>query len=137
MFAEETYGVLPEQVIGSSIRTTYEVREGKPAIVRLPAIDFVDDKAGKPVGIHKFVGRRPIAAFGNSDGDFEMLEWTTSGPGARLGVLVRHDDAAREFAYDRASPVGRLERGLDEAGNLGWLVVSMKDDWRVVHALPR
>lgn len=137
VFAEEAYGVPPEQVIGSSIRTKYEVRDGKPAVVRLGAIDFVDDKAGKPVGIHKFIGRRPIAAFGNSDGDFEMLEWTTSGPGARLGVLVRHDDAPREFAYDRASHVDRLARGLDEAGNRGWLVVSMKDDWRVVHALPR
>ena len=101
VFAEELYGVPPEQVIGSSIKTKYEVRDGRPVIVRLPEIDFIDDKAGKPVGIHKFIGRRPIAAFGNSDGDFEMLEWTTAAPGPRLGVIVHHDDAGREFAYDR------------------------------------
>ena len=100
-FAEELYGIPPEQVIGSSIKTKYEVRDGKPVLVRLPEIDFIDDKAGKPVGIHKFIGQRPIAAFGNSDGDFEMLEWTTVGAGPRLGVIVHHDDAAREFAYDR------------------------------------
>jgi phosphoserine phosphatase len=131
-FAEETYGIPPEQVIGSSIRTKYEVRDGKPVITRLPEIDFIDDKAGKPVGIHKFIGRRPILAFGNSDGDFEMLEWTTSAPGARLGLIVHHDDAEREWAYDRESSIGRLARGLDEAATRGWLVVSMKDDWRRV-----
>jgi phosphoglycolate phosphatase-like HAD superfamily hydrolase len=131
--SQELYGVPPEQVIGSSIRTKYEVRNGKPAIVRLPEIDFIDDKAGKPVGIHKFIGRRPIAAFGNSDGDFEMLEWTTSGPGARLGVLVHHDDAKREFDYDRRSPVGRLARGLDEAPSRGWTIVSIRDDWGRVY----
>jgi phosphoserine phosphatase len=135
--SQELYGIPPEQVIGSSVKTRYEVRDGKPVIVRLPEIDFIDDKAGKPVGIHKFIGRRPIAAFGNSDGDFEMLEWTTAGPGARLGVVVHHDDAAREFAYDRESHVGRLARGLDEAGKRGWLVVSMKDDWRTVYAPAR
>jgi len=134
VFAEEVYGVPPEQVIGSSIKTKYELRDGKPAIVRLPEIDFIDDKAGKPVGIHKFVGRKPIAAFGNSDGDFQMLEWTTSGPGARLGLIVRHDDAEREFAYDRKSPIGRLDRALDEAGKRGWVVVSMKNDWKSVYA---
>ena len=137
VLAEELYGVPPEQVIGSSVKTKYEIRDGKPAIVRLPEIDFIDDKAGKPVGIHKYIGRRPIAAFGNSDGDFEMLEYVTSGPGARLGVLVHHDDAAREFAYDRESHIGRLARGLDEAGKRGWLVVSMKSDWRTVHAPTR
>lgn len=137
VFAEKLYGVPPEQVIGSSIRTRYEVRDGGPVIVRLPEIDFIDDKAGKPVGIHKFIGRRPIAAFGNSDGDFEMLEWTTSGPGRRLGLIVRHDDEVREFAYDRASAIGRLDRALDEAGRRGWVVVSMKTDWRVVFAPPR
>jgi hypothetical protein len=135
--AEELYGVPPEQVIGSSIRTKYEMRDGKPAIVRLPELDFIDDKAGKPVGIHKFIGRRPIAAFGNSDGDFEMLEWTTTAPGARLGLLVHHDDAEREYAYDRKSPFGKLDRGLDEAGKRGWLVVSMKNDWRTVYAPAR
>jgi hypothetical protein len=133
VFAEERYGIPPEQVIGSSIRTKYEVRNGRPAIVRLPEFDFVDDKAGKPVGIHKFIGRRPIAAFGNSDGDFQMLEWTTAAPGARLGVIVRHDDAVREFAYDRASHVGRLARGLDEGPDRGWTIAGMKRDWKRVY----
>ena len=137
LWAEELYGVPPEQVVGSSIKTKYEVRNGQPVIVRLPEIDFIDDKAGKPVGIHKFIGKRPIAAFGNSDGDFEMLEWTTSAPGARLGVLVHHDDAAREFAYDRKSHVGKLARGLDEGPRRGWTVVSIKDDWRTVYSAPR
>jgi phosphoserine phosphatase len=132
-FAEERYGIPPEQVIGSSIKTKYEVRDGKPAIVRLADVDFIDDKAGKPVGIHKFIGKRPIAAFGNSDGDFEMLEWTTGGPGPRLGVIVRHDDAAREFAYDRNSSVGRLARGLDEGPARGWTLVSMKHDWQRIY----
>jgi phosphoglycolate phosphatase-like HAD superfamily hydrolase len=109
VFSEARYGVPPQQVIGSSVKTKYEVRNGKPAIVRLPQIDFIDDKAGKPVGIHKFIGKRPIAAFGNSDGDFEMLEWTTSAPGMRLGVIVHHDDAVREFAYT-ASRTCRLTR---------------------------
>ena len=135
--SQALYGVPPEQVIGSSIKTRYEVRDGKPVIVRLPEMDFIDDKAGKPVGIYKFIGRRPIAAFGNSDGDFEMLEYVTAGPGARLGMLVHHDDAKREFAYDRDSHIGKLVRGLDEAGKRGWLVVSMQRDWRVVHPAPR
>jgi phosphoserine phosphatase len=132
-FAEERYGIPPEQVIGSSIRTKYEVRDGQPVIVRLPEIEFIDDQAGKPVGIHKFIGKRPIAAFGNSDGDFQMLEWTTSAPGARLGVIVRHDDAMREFAYDRESPIGRLARGLDEGPSRGWTIVSMKNDWKRIY----
>jgi hypothetical protein len=129
VFAERVYGVPPEQVIGSSIETKYEVHDGKPVIVRLPEIDFIDDKAGKPVGINRFVGRRPILAFGNSDGDFEMLEYTTSAPGPRLGLIVHHDDATREYAYDRESHIGRLDRGLDEAAKRGWVVVSMKSDW--------
>jgi phosphoserine phosphatase len=133
VFSEARYGVPPEQVVGSSIRTKYEVRNGQPVIVRLPEIDFIDDKAGKPVGINKFIGKRPIAAFGNSDGDFQMLEWTTSAPGARLGVIVRHDDAEREFAYDRNSSIGRLVRGLDEAPARGWTIVSMKNDWKAVY----
>ena len=137
VFSEELYGVPPEQVVGSSIKTRYEVRNGKPVIVRLPEIDFIDDKAGKPVGINKFIGERPIAAFGNSDGDFEMLEWTTSAPGARLGVLVHHDDAAREFAYDRKSHIGKLDRGLDEAPKRGWTIVSIKNDWKSVFSAPR
>ena len=133
VISEELYGVPPEQVVGSSIKTKYEVRNGQPVMVRLPEVDFIDDKAGKPVAIHKFIGKRPIAAFGNSDGDFEMLEWTTSAPGARLGVIVRHDDAAREFAYDRKSHFGRLARGLDEAPQRGWTVVSIRDDWKTVY----
>ena len=132
-FAEDVYGIPPEQVVGSSIKTKYEVRDGKPVLVRLPELNFIDDKAGKPVGINQHIGRRPILAFGNSDGDFEMLEWTTAGAGRRLGLLLHHDDAAREFAYDRESSVGRLKRGLDEAAARGWVVVSMKDDWRRVY----
>ena len=133
-WVEEVYGIPPEQVIGSSIKVEYEIRDGEPVLVRLPEIDFIDDKAGKPVGIHKFVGRRPIAAFGNSDGDFQMLEWTTAGDGARLGVLIHHTDDEREWAYDRDSHVGRLDRGLDEAAERGWVVVDMKDDWKEVYA---
>lgn len=131
-FAEPRYGVPPHQVIGSTVRTAYEVRDGVPSLVRLAEIDFVDDRAGKPVGIQAAIGRRPIAAFGNSDGDFEMLEWTTAGAGARLGMLVHHDDAEREVAYDRAAAVGRLARGLDEAPARGWTVISMRDDWHRV-----
>lgn len=132
-FAEQAYGIPPEQVVGSSIVTEYEVRDGKPVIVRLPKIDFIDDKAGKPIGIHKFIGRRPVMAFGNSDGDFQMLEWTTSGAGPRFGALVHHTDAEREVAYDRESHVGRLDRGLDEAGKRGWLLIDMKRDWERVY----
>jgi len=136
-WAERVYGVPPEQVIGSSIQTKYELRNGQPVLVRLPALNFIDDKAGKPVGIQQHIGRRPIAAFGNSDGDFEMLAWTTGGPGARLGVIVHHDDAEREYAYDRKSHIGKLDRGLNEAGARGWTVVSMKGDWKTVFAPPR
>jgi phosphoserine phosphatase len=136
VFAQERYGIPPEQVIGSSIKTKYELRDGKPAIVRQAEIDFIDDKAGKPVGIHKFIGKRPIAAFGNSDGDFQMLEWTTSGPGPSLGVIVHHDDAAREFAYDRKSSIGQLARGLDEAPARGWTVLSVRSDWKQVYPAP-
>jgi len=128
-WTESVYGIPPEQVVGSSIVVEYKVKDGVPVLERLPKIDFIDDEAGKPVGIHAHIGHRPIAAFGNSDGDFQMLEWTTSGKGPRLGVYVHHDDAEREFAYDRDSHVGKLARGLDEAPKRGWLVVSMKDDW--------
>jgi phosphoserine phosphatase len=135
-WTQAVYGIPPEQVIGSSIETRYELRDGRPVLVRLPEIAFVDDKAGKPVGIHRHIGRRPILAFGNSDGDFEMLEWTTSGTGPRLGLLLHHDDGEREFAYDRKSHVGRLDRGLDEASRRGWQVVSMRSDWRTVYPAP-
>jgi phosphoglycolate phosphatase-like HAD superfamily hydrolase len=133
VFAEQVYGIPPEQVIGSSIKTKFELRSGKPVIVRLPEIDFIDDKAGKPVGIHKFIGRRPIAAFGNSDGDLQMLQWTTAGSGARFGLLVHHTDADREWAYDRESHVGQLDQALVEAKKQGWTVVDMKSDWKRIY----
>ncbi len=129
VIAEQLYGIPPEQVIGSSGKLKYELRNGVPVIVRLPELDFFDDKEGKPVAIQKFIGRRPIAAFGNSDGDLQMLQWTAAGPGRRLMVLVDHTDAEREFDY-RVSPMGRLEVALTEAHQRGWTVVSMKDDWR-------
>ncbi len=133
-WAKEAYGIPTEQVVGSSIETTFELRDGQPVLVRLPEIDFVNDGAGKPVGIHKFIGRRPIAAFGNSDGDLAMLQWTTRADGRGLGVIVHHDDAEREYAYDRESSIGHLDRALDAAESEGWVVVSMKDDWRTVFA---
>ncbi|RVG50680.1 HAD family hydrolase [Sinorhizobium meliloti] len=132
-WTERVYGIPPQNVVGSSIKTKYELRDGVPAIMRLPEIDFIDDGPGKPVGINKFIGKHPIAAFGNSDGDFEMLEWTTSGHGRRFGLIVHHDDAQRENAYDRDSHFGRLARGLDEAPARGWTLVSIKDDWKVVY----
>jgi phosphoserine phosphatase len=131
-FAAKTYGVPPEQVVGTTFKTRYEVRGGKPALVIEPAVDLIDDKAGKPVGIAKYIGRRPVMAFGNSDGDFEMLEYTTASPGPRFGLLVHHTDAAREYAYDRTSHFGRLARALDEAPKRGWVVAGMKDDWKAV-----
>ncbi|GAB3338184.1 HAD family hydrolase [Marilutibacter aestuarii] len=128
----EVYGIPPEQVVGSQIKVKYEVRDGVPTLAREPGINLVDDKAGKPVGIHYHIGRRPIAAFGNSDGDYQMLEWTTSGPGPRFGMIVHHDDAGREAAYDRESHFGKLDKGLDDAAGKGWIVVSVKDDWSCV-----
>ncbi|MBL9151559.1 MAG: haloacid dehalogenase-like hydrolase [Verrucomicrobiales bacterium] len=132
-WAERVYGIPPEQVIGSSLKAAYEVRDGKPVIIKLPELNFIDDKAGKPVGIHQHIGRRPIFAAGNSDGDFQMLEWTTSGEGPRFGLLVHHTDAEREFAYDRESHVGKLSKGLDEAPARGWTVVDMKGEWKTVY----
>jgi len=133
VWAEDAYGIPPEQVVGSSVVTKFEMRDDGPALVRLPEIDFVDDKEGKPVGIDRHIGRRPIAAFGNSDGDLQMLQWTTAGDGARLGVIIHHTDADREWAYDRESHIGRLDVALDEAAARGWTVVSMKDDWNVMY----
>jgi hypothetical protein len=124
------YGVPPEQVVGSTIKTKYELKDGKPVIVRLPELDFIDDKAGKPVGINKFIGRRPLAAFGNSDGDLEMLQWTAAGPGARLMLLVHHTDAKREYAYDRQAHFGQLDKALNLATRRGWVVVDMQKDWQ-------
>ena len=133
VIAEQVYGIPPEQVIGSSGKLKFEMRDGKPVLVKLPAIDFIDDKDGKPIGIQTHIGRRPIAAFGNSDGDLQMLQWTAAGPGARLCLYVHHTDAAREFAYDRESHIGKLDKGLDEAATKGWTVVSMKDDWKTIY----
>jgi hypothetical protein len=132
-WTERVYGVPPEQVVGSSIKTTFEMRPGGPVLLRLPEIDFVDDGPGKPVGVQTRIGRRPIAAFGNSDGDLQMLQWTAASPGPRLALYVHHTDAAREWAYDRQSPVGRLDKGLDEARAKGWTVVDMKTDWKRIY----
>ena len=130
-WAEKVYGIPPEQVVGSSIKTQYEMRNSGPVLVRLPEINFIDDKTGKPVGINSHIGRRPIAAFGNSDGDQQMLEWTTAGLGARLALLVHHTDAEREYAYDKGT-----EKALEEAQAKGWTVVDMKKDWKVIYPSP-
>jgi hypothetical protein len=127
-WVEDVYGVPPEQTVGSSIKTQFEMRSGRPVLMRLPEVDFIDDKMGKPVAINKFIGRRPIAAFGNSDGDQQMLEWTAAGPGTRLMLLVHHTDETRE--YDRQSSVGTLDKALDEANAKSWVVVDMKRDWK-------
>jgi len=132
-WTEAVYGIPPEQVVGSSVRTKYEMRDGKPVLVRLPEINFINDKEGKPVGIHQVIGRRPLAAFGNSDGDLQMLQWTCVREKAGFCLYVHHTDARREWAYDRKSPVGRLEKGLDEAKTRGWTVVDMKRDWKRIY----
>lgn len=132
-WVEEVYGIPPEQVVGSSIKTKFEIRDGKPVIVRLPEMNFIDDKAGKPVGINLHIGRRPLAAFGNSDGDLQMLQWTTGRKGLSFALYVHHTDAEREWAYDRNSHIGSLDKGLDEALQKDWTVVDMKKDWKVIH----
>lgn len=132
-WAEKVYGIPPEQVIGSSIKTKFEIRDGNPVLVRLPEMNFIDDKEGKPVGIQMHIGRRPIAAFGNSDGDLQMLQWTAAGKGVRFCLYVHHTDAEREWAYDRQSSIGKLDKGLDEAKAKGWTVASMKDDWKRIY----
>jgi phosphoserine phosphatase len=129
----KVYGIPPEQVIGSSIKEKYELTGDTAVLMRLPEVDFVDDGPGKPLGIHKFIGRRPIFAAGNSDGDLEMLQWTTLAPGPRFALIVRHTDAQREWAYDRHSPIGRLDKAIDEAGRRGWLVVDMKQSWKTIY----
>ncbi|WP_295428022.1 HAD family hydrolase [uncultured Thiodictyon sp.] len=128
-WTERVYGIPPEQVVGSQIAMQYKVQDGMPVLMRQPEVAFIDDEAGKPVGIQRHIGRRPILAFGNSDGDYQMLEWTTAGAGKRLGLILHHDDGKREYAYDRESHVGRLSKGLDDAGSKGWTLVSMKRDW--------
>jgi len=132
-WSETVYGIPAEQVLGSRIESKFEIRDGVPVIVRVKKIEFINDHEGKPVGIRAHIGRRPIMAFGNSDGDFEMMQWTTAGDGPRMGVLVHHTDADREWAYDRESAVGRLARGLDEGPELGWTIVDMKKDWNTIH----
>ena len=130
----QVYGVPPEQVVGSSIKTRFQMRDGRPELFRLAEMNFIDDKAGKPVGINEYIGRRPIAAFGNSDGDLEMLQWTTMAGGLRFGLIVHHTDAEREYAYDRNSPFGHLDKALDAAVLNKWTVVDMKNDWKRIFA---
>jgi phosphoglycolate phosphatase-like HAD superfamily hydrolase len=132
-WTERVYGIPPEQVVGSSIKTKFEIRQNQPVLIRLPEINFIDDKAGKPVGIHQHIGRRPIAAFGNSDGDLQMLQWTAAGNGLRFALIVHHTDSESEWAYDRQSHVGRLDKALDEARAKGWTVVDMMKDWKVIY----
>lgn len=137
-WVEKVYGIPPEQVVGSSGIVKFQIGpEGKPALVKLAKIEFVDDGSGKPVGINRFIGRRPIFAFGNSDGDLQMLQWTTAGSGSRFAGIVRHTDAEREYAYDRKSKIGKLDKALDEATARGWTVVDMKRDWKVIYPFER
>jgi phosphoglycolate phosphatase-like HAD superfamily hydrolase len=131
-WTERVYGIPPEQVVGSSGKTKFEMRDGKAVLMRLPEVDFIDDGPGKPVGINEHIGRRPIASFGNSDGDLQMLEWTKGGGGVRFALIVHHTDAEREWAYDRNSPVGKLDKALDVAQAEGWTVVDMKNDWKTI-----
>jgi phosphoserine phosphatase len=128
----EIYGIPPEQVVGSSVVSEYQVQNGRPTLVRMPEIGFINDKAGKPVGIYEHIGRRPILAFGNSDSDLQMVEYTTAGEGRRLGLFLRHTDAEREYAYDRKSPIGTLDKALDRADANGWIIVDMQKDWSTV-----
>jgi phosphoglycolate phosphatase-like HAD superfamily hydrolase len=137
VFSELAYGIPPEQVIGSTGKLKFELKDGKPVLVKLPDINFVDDKDGKPVGIQTHIGRRPIGAFGNSDGDIQMLQWATAGSGARLGLILHHTDAEREWAYDRTSSIGKLNKGLDLAQASGWTVVDMKKDWKIVFSFEK
>jgi len=130
--SEPVYGIPPAQVVGSSIKTQYEVVDGVPTVMRLAELNFIDDKEGKPIGITEHIGQRPIAAFGNSDGDYQMLDWTTAGKGPRLGLIVHHTDAEREYAYDSDSSVGHLDKALDAAPDKGWIVVDMKNDWKEI-----
>jgi phosphoglycolate phosphatase-like HAD superfamily hydrolase len=132
-WTEKVYGIPPEQVVGSSLKTRFDQSGGKPVLMRLAELNFIDDKDGKPIGINQHIGRRPIAAFGNSDGDLQMLQWTTAGAGARFALIVHHTDAAREWAYDRQSSIGRLDKALDEAQAKGWTVVDMKEDWKTIY----
>jgi hypothetical protein len=131
-WTEKVYGIPPEQVVGSSGKTKFEMRDGTPVLLKLPAVNFIDDKDGKPVGINEHIGRRPVMAFGNSDGDLQMLQWTGASGGSRYCLYVHHDDAEREYAYDRKDALAKLDKGWDEAVAKGWTVVSMKDDWKII-----
>jgi len=131
-YTEKAYGIPPEQVVGSSIVAEFRIKDGKPELVRMPKIDFINDKAGKPVGIYQHIGLRPILAFGNSDSDMQMIEYTMAGKGPRMGLFVHHTDAEREYAYDRKSHVGTLDKALDQADANGWIIVDMKNDWKTV-----
>lgn len=136
-WTEKVYGIPPEQVVGTTIKTKYVERDGKPMLIREPAIDFIDDKEGKPVAINKFIGRRPILAVGNSDGDYEMLRYTTAGKGPSLGVIIHHTDEKREYAYDRKSHIGQLNKALDEANKRQWQIIDMKKDWKKIFPFSR
>jgi hypothetical protein len=132
-WAEEAYGIPKDQIVGSSIKTEFVIEDGKPVIMRLPEIDFIDDKEGKPVGINRFIGRKPIFCSGNSDGDLQMMQYTASGPGKRMMLYLHHTDSIREWAYDRDSHIGQFNKGLDEAMERGWTLIDMKKDWKVVY----
>jgi hypothetical protein len=132
-WVEDVYGIPKDQVVGSSVKTQFVIKDGKPVIERLPEIEFIDDKEGKPVGINRFIGRKPVFASGNSDGDLAMMQYTASGEGRRFMLYLHHTDAEREWAYDRESHIGRLDKGLDEAREKGWTVVDMKNDWKVIY----
>jgi hypothetical protein len=135
-WVEKVYGIPPEQVVGSSGKLKFQMRDGKPVLVKLPEVNLINDKEGKPIGIQTYIGRRPIAAFGNSDGDLQMLQWTAAGNRARFCAYIHHTDAEREWAYDRKSDIGRLDKGLDEANAKGWTIVSMKEDWKTIFPSP-
>jgi hypothetical protein len=132
VWTERVYGIPPEQGIGSSGQLKFELDEGLPLIKKIPKVEFVNDHDGKPVGIQRHIGRRPTMAFGNSDGDLQMLQWTTAGRGSRFGLIVHHTDADREWAYDRQSKIGRLDKALDEAAAKGWTIANMKADWNTI-----
>jgi phosphoglycolate phosphatase-like HAD superfamily hydrolase len=132
-WTEKVYGIPPEQVIGSSMKTKFQLKDGKPVIMRIPELNILTDNDGKPVGINQYIGRRPIASFGNSDGDIQMHQWTTAGTGLRFALLVHHTDGEREYAYDRNSDMGKLDKALGEAQAKGWIVMDMKKDWKVIY----
>ena len=136
-WVEKAYGIPSDQVVGSSGKVKYEIKDGQPVLIKLPELNFIDDKEGKPVGIHQYIGKRPVFTAGNSDGDYPMLQWTSTGSGPRFGMIVHHTDAVREWAYDRQSHIGKLEKGLDDAPKYNWLIVDMKNDWKKIYAFAK